>query len=594
LKVDGVAGPKTRKQLITDYMALDGVKLADQKHFHLNIGTHGAGENYSLDATGLELDQAAADGQEDRVDRRVELFFFDTEFGVEPPPGTADGPEYLEWRARADETRDHEVAGIQNEATIVPIEPAHFRTGSAVLLPEGEAPTSDVGTATASVGALASALRFNQEHPGQQVLVAGHTDSVGADADNDELSTQRARAVQAVLTGDREAFVSIADATKKISDVKQILRWASVQLTVLFPLRASDDTGPPLPPVAAPFGFAACEPGVIDDDAVTAIEPVKAFQRAFNANKATLGSAADDLKVDGVFGAKSWGAVFDCYQYNMARELGEDAAGVQGLREQLVFLPTKQPFVGFGEHHPADADTADDRESQANRRVEVLFFAKGQEPDVALIDEAPELTELYLPDVYRKQEIPQRPGGAKPHSLFAVSLLGVDGSQLVRPSGVRYTVKQDGELLADDVSQDGFGQFRVPPGVSGSVQVTWQPDTGGPIFSRTIALQGALQSGGQLVEDARLAALGYPFAEGTGSERIAAVQAFQRDHVLGNDAVTIGPLPPAISAKLTQAFEADFEAPIPPPLGDDDDTGDIIDIDEDDQLPTLAADSQLA
>jgi hypothetical protein len=102
-------------------------------------------------------------------------------------------------------------------------------------------------------------------------------------------------------------------------------------------------------------------------------------------------------------------------------------------------------------------------------------------------------------------------------------------------------------------------------------------------------LKGALQTGDKAVEDARLAALGYPFAEGTAEERVAAVQAFQRDHVLGNDAVTAGLLPAAISAKLTQAFEADFEAPIPPPPGDELDTEEIIDIDSDDELPTLAA-----
>jgi len=590
LTVDGIAGPKTRKQLIAAYMTIDGVKLADQKHFYLSIKTHGAGENFPLDATGLALDQAAADGQEDRVDRRVELFFFDTEFGVEPPPGSPNGPEYLEWRARAQETEDLEVAGIQNEVTIVPITPAHFRTGSAAMLPEGETPTKDVGTATTSVGALAMALRFNEEHPDQKVLVAGHTDSVASDASNDKLSTQRAQAVHAVLTGDRDAFVSIADETHKVSDWKQILRWASVDLAVLFPLRASDDKGPQPGPVPAPFSFAACEPSAIDDNAFTGFEPSKAFQRAFNANKATLASTAADLKVDGEFGKKSWGAVFDCYQYNIARELGEDPAGVQALRDLLTFLPTKKPFVGFGEHHRADGNTADGAESQANRRVEVLFFAKGQEPDVGLIDDAPEITELYLPDVYRKQEIPQRPGGAKQHPLFAVSLLDVEGKQLVRAAGIPYTVKQAGVVLADEISQDGFGQFRIPPAVTSNVHVTWQPDPDGPIFSRTIALKGALKAGGKAVEDARLAALGYPFAEGTDQERIAAVQAFQRDHMLGEDPVTAGALPPAISAKLTQAFEADFEAPVPPPPDHkNDDTEETIDIHDDAELPTLAA-----
>jgi outer membrane protein OmpA-like peptidoglycan-associated protein len=589
LTVDGIAGPKTRTQLITEYMALDGVKLGDQNHFHLNISTHGAGENFPLDATGLELDQAAADGREDPVDRRVELFFFDTEFGVEPPAGSPDGPEYLEWRARAQETEDHEVAGVRNVATLLPISAAHFRTGSAVLLPEGEAPTTDVGTATTSVGALAVALRFNQENPGQKLLVAGHTDTVGSDASNDKLSTQRAHGVHAVLTGDRDAFVDIADQASKVSDWKQILRWASVDLAVLFPLTASDDTGPPPGPVSAQFSFAGCDPDQIDDNAFTGIGPVKAFQRAFNANKATLESTADELEVDGAFGKQSWGAVFDCYQYNMARELGEDPNGVQALRDLLAFLPTKQPFVGFGEHHPVDGNTADNSESQPNRRVEVLFFAKGQEPNVVLIDEAPDITELYLPDAYLMKEIPQRPGGAKQHPLFAVSLLDVDGSQLVRAEGIHYTVSQDGEVLADDVSQDGFGQFRVPPDVTSNVQVTWQPDADGPIFSRTIALSGALQTGGSAVEDTRLVALGYPFAEGAAQQRIDAVQAFQRDFVLGNTAVTAGALPPEVSARLVQAFEADFEAPIPPPI-EADDTDDTIDIDDDDELPTLAAD----
>ena len=592
LAVDGVAGPETRTQLITEYMALDGVKLADQNHFHLNISTHGAGENFPLDTTALELDQAAADGREDPVDRRVELFFFDTEFGVEPAPGSPDGPEYLEWRARALETEDHEVAAVRNVATVVPIAAAHFRTGSAVLLPEGEAPTTDVGTATTSVGALAMALRFNQENPGQKLLVAGHTDSVGSDASNDQLSTQRAHGVHAVLTGDRDAFVEIAAATGKVSDWKQILRWASVDLALLFPLQSSASAAPPPVAVPAPFSFAGCDPGQIDDNAATGTEPVKAFQRAFNANKQTLASTADDLVVDGSFGKKSWGAVFDCYQYNLARELGEDLNGVQSLRDLLAFLPTKQPFVGFGEHHPVDGNTADNAESQPNRRVEVLFFAKGHEPNVVLIDEAPEITELYLPDAFTLKEIPQRPGGAKQHPLFAVSLLDVDGTQLVRAEGIPYTVSQDGVVLADDISQDGFGQFRVPPNVTSNVQVTWQPDADGPIFSRTIALNGALQAGGPAVEHARLAALGYPFAEGTPPDRVAAVQAFQRDFVLGNDPVTPGALPAPISAKLTQAFEADFQAPIPPPPDDESeaDTDDIIDIDSDDELPSLAAD----
>jgi hypothetical protein len=43
LKVDGVAGPETRRQLITEYMALDGTSLGTDE-FAIEITTHVCGE----------------------------------------------------------------------------------------------------------------------------------------------------------------------------------------------------------------------------------------------------------------------------------------------------------------------------------------------------------------------------------------------------------------------------------------------------------------------------------------------------------------------------------------------------------------------
>ena len=48
LEVDGIAGPITRKQLITEYMALDGMSLASDE-FQIEVTTHGCGENFPLD-----------------------------------------------------------------------------------------------------------------------------------------------------------------------------------------------------------------------------------------------------------------------------------------------------------------------------------------------------------------------------------------------------------------------------------------------------------------------------------------------------------------------------------------------------------------
>lgn len=53
--------------------------------------------------------------------------------------------------------------------------------------------------------------------------------------------------------------------------------------------------------------------------------------------------------------------------------------------------------------------------------MEVFFFEYGQEPDVALLDEDPHVSELYHGDVFKRVEIPGRPGGAKAHWTVVVA-----------------------------------------------------------------------------------------------------------------------------------------------------------------------------
>ncbi len=55
LAIDGIAGPETRRQLITEYMALDGASLTDpESKFEIEITTHGCGENFPVDDSGDE------------------------------------------------------------------------------------------------------------------------------------------------------------------------------------------------------------------------------------------------------------------------------------------------------------------------------------------------------------------------------------------------------------------------------------------------------------------------------------------------------------------------------------------------------------
>ncbi|MEM6990521.1 MAG: carboxypeptidase regulatory-like domain-containing protein [Myxococcota bacterium] len=106
LDVDGDLGPLTRRELVTQYMALDGTTLPAS----ITPVPHGCGESFPLADDGETLDVTPPDGQDDPTDRRVELFFFDAPLPVLPPPpgeiSPAGGAEYLEWRLRSRQTDD--------------------------------------------------------------------------------------------------------------------------------------------------------------------------------------------------------------------------------------------------------------------------------------------------------------------------------------------------------------------------------------------------------------------------------------------------------------------------------------------------------
>jgi hypothetical protein len=61
--------------------------------------------------------------------------------------------------------------------------------------------------------------------------------------------------------------------------------------------------------------------------------------------------------------------------------------------------------LGFSEYHPADNLGKDQYRSQANRRVEVLFFDEGEEPDTEVAEKNPEGSEIYLPGYYEREHL---------------------------------------------------------------------------------------------------------------------------------------------------------------------------------------------
>lgn len=400
LTVDGVASQSTRHALIAEYMSLDGTSLADFVG-EIDAVAHGCSENFPLDDSGEALDNAAEDNKRDPIDRRVELFFFDREFGITPPPpGENSGPgsaEYPLWRKRVVESVKLEPDDPDApEVKFVELADAHFRTDSAVVLPEGEDPDDTGGhQALTSVGLIAQALRFNEANTERSVFVAGHTDTAAGDELNDELSRQRAKVALALLEGDRDSFKSLANKRSKPADVNQILSWASTGLTGLtFRCKPDKITGP--------------------------VEPakVKAFQTGFNTNKAALGSSATDLVVDGSVGEQTWGAFFDCYEFALQQELGENAAGVAQLRSQLTFTDPQRKSLGFGERFPIEELGVDNFRSQTNRRVEILFFAPGEEPDLAAAESDPETSDLYLPGTLERTPLAPLPSAKRSDLVF--------------------------------------------------------------------------------------------------------------------------------------------------------------------------------
>ena len=96
---DGIAGPNTRRQLIADYMALDGTSLPDQ----IRPVAHGCGENFPTNPKDVEQDK-----EDKEANRRVEIFLFEGKIAP-PPPGEISKPgskEYPIWRSRVIDEHD--------------------------------------------------------------------------------------------------------------------------------------------------------------------------------------------------------------------------------------------------------------------------------------------------------------------------------------------------------------------------------------------------------------------------------------------------------------------------------------------------------
>lgn len=236
------------------------------------------------------------------------------------------------------------------------IEDLLFHHNSAVMMPDRltQAPFdgSSAQTRVSGLAVLKAALVHAHTHRDQRLLVAGHTDTSGHATFNESLSKQRADHVHATLMGRESQWVSIALGRHTVADYQYILTW-----------------------IAQSFGWTRCDPQGIDGiHGSLTTQAIKQFQRAYS-----NWGRGKPIAIDGILGPQTWTAVYWIYQHRLGEMTESDETRLTDLRGAVQFLGPAT--TGCGEYHPIDMPHKDDYRSQVNRRVELLFYEPGEEPE---------------------------------------------------------------------------------------------------------------------------------------------------------------------------------------------------------------------
>jgi GMP synthase-like glutamine amidotransferase len=244
-----------------------------------------------------------------------------------------------------------------------------FRNDSTVILPIGIAHSAG-DAAASSLGLVAACLEYAKANPSKKLLITGHTDTVGSDQDNLRLSSLRAQAVHGLIAGLRDAFAE-ACYGPHLTD-EQRYPSSNKKKGVLW-----DDYTDVLDWLQATCGW---------DCSVkrkgTLWTATRELQKRYNQDGHAGNPDAGDIPLSGKFDQATWKAVYDCYDRRIAELLATDRAGLVGLRESLTFVSKDHPWTGCGEAKPIDQVGRDNYHSQANRRVEAMFFDSGEEPEL--------------------------------------------------------------------------------------------------------------------------------------------------------------------------------------------------------------------
>ena len=263
-------------------------------------------------------------------------------------------------------------------AYLVEMEDLHFHFDSAVVMPDqnpADAKDARSGSDITSFAVMRAVYRHAAAHPDQQLLSAGHTDRSGTTAYNEKLSSLRAKNVRAALMGQRDEWTRICLEKHVVEDYQLILKW-----------------------IANVRYWPDCDPGPVDGihgDGTS--RALRAFKKRYNSNFG--GTLADTDIVD----KASWDAFFHLYMLALAALMQTDEQGLQGCRSALKWYGPAE--VGCGEAHPITPELRGNYRSPVDRRVELLFFEPGEEPDLGKCHPtpttcAPKQCELYGAGTY--------------------------------------------------------------------------------------------------------------------------------------------------------------------------------------------------
>jgi hypothetical protein len=320
------------------------------------------------------------------------------------------------------------------------VEDVNFHHDSAVLLPDygpfksqdGTTPEQDRITGLA---VLYACFRHARANPDQSALVVGHTDRSGSTGYNQQLSELRADNVLFALQGNRESWVANVRRKSKVEDYQQILLWLTHSL-----------------------GW-DCDPGGKTNvhDTPTR-EAVANFQRQYNERFSA------NIDVDGGVGDQTWGAFFDVYMHELRFALGTDEAGQAEAQKALRFM--KCEAIGCGEEFPITEDRKENYKTPIDRRVEILFFDPGEEPEVQCAAPRGACVELYEKKMYDVTPIEVEPlplpSGLAVHVFLQCRFLDPDEQKRAFPLDCPVSLEHgDGTSEAKVLGPDGTLDFFV-------------------------------------------------------------------------------------------------------------------------------------